>query len=281
MTEKRNRKTSKKNMFLMVAALLCAATAVFAAYKVVSILLQEKAEQEAFEDLIQIVYGNRNPNREALTEPAANREKGNGETDNQPEGNTDIVPDIMAGYAILAETNEDMFGWIKVEGTVINYPVMHTPKEPEFYLRRGFDKKYAKSGTPFLQGECFENCGNYIVYGHNMRNKTMFGTLSEYENEQFFKEHPIIEFDTLEEKGSYRVMAAFYWHPETGGPEFYRYYDLRKESTLKEYADAVKRLAIYDTGIEAETGDQLLTLATCDASDENGRFVIVAKKINE
>lgn len=133
-------------------------------------------------------------------------------------------------YAALKEENDDFFGWVKIEGTKVDYPVMYTPQEPEYYLRRAFDKSDSISGVPFLDGNYVEGGNHYLVYGHNMKNGTMFHALLDYAKPEFWKEHPTIAFDTLQEDGAYKVIGAFYsrvyYQDETGVFRFYSYPDL-------------------------------------------------------
>lgn len=85
----------------------------------------------------------------------------------------------------MKEQNPDFFGWISIEGTELNYPVMHTPKDEEYYLRRDFNGEDSQSGVPFLSASCYEGCGNYLIYGHNMKNGSMFATLLAYADRDF------------------------------------------------------------------------------------------------
>ncbi len=188
-------------------------------------------------------------------------------------------------YDLLYEQNHDLFGWISIDDTVVNYPVMYTPNDPEYYLRRDFNGKYAVSGVPFMDGNCFPDCGNYILYGHHMKNGSMFAILSKYADEEFYKEHPIVHFDTIDEPGDYEIMAAFYGEvyrkDDTSSFHFYSYTDLTGEASFRDYVSQVQKASLYDTGITAEYGDQLLTLITCSYHTTNGRFVVVARKIRE
>lgn len=188
-------------------------------------------------------------------------------------------------YDLLHEQNPDLFGWVKIEDTDIDYPVMHTPEDPEYYLRRAFDKSDSISGVPFLDGESYLGCGNYIVYGHHVTNGTVFATLLKYADKAFYDEHPIINFDTLEKEGRYVIIAVFYAHvyyqSDTDVFRYYNYPDLTDEETFNEYISQVKQASLYDIGISAQYGDQLLTLTTCSYHMDDGRFVVVAKEIKE
>ena len=191
-------------------------------------------------------------------------------------------PEILPRYQTVYSMNSDLFGWISIDGTSLNYPVMHTPDNEEYYLRKGFDKAYSRSGVPFLDADCQTGCGNYLIYGHNMTNGTMFAQLVSYQNEKFWKEHPVIQFDTLYERGEYEVLAAFYsrvfYKYETNAFRYYEYHDLTDPDTFKRYVDWVRDQSLYDTGVEAEPGDQLITLITCSYGHSTERFVVVARK---
>ena len=191
--------------------------------------------------------------------------------------------DISGRYDGLYAENSDLFGWITIEGTKIDYPVMYTPENPEYYLHRSFEKKYSSSGVPFMDADCYEGCGNYLIYGHHMRNGTMFAALINYRKEDFWKEHKTVIFDTLERRGRYEIIAAFYskvyYADETGVFRWYNYTDLTDEAVFDEYIAGIEDAKIYDTGVTAEYGDELLTLTTC-GKDSIQRFVVVAKKVN-
>lgn len=192
------------------------------------------------------------------------------------------VPPMLSAYAPLYQKNSDFFGWIEIEGTIVNYPVMYTPSRPEYYLHRAFDRSEAYSGVPFLSADCFVGCGNYLIYGHHIKNGTQFAAITEYSSEDFWKEHPTVRFDTLYEVGVYDVVAAFYSevYPNdmTDVFRYYQYTDLREEKAFMEYVRQVKEAALYETGLELQFGDQLLTLSTCEYHQTNGRFVVVARK---
>ena len=183
-------------------------------------------------------------------------------------------------YQELYLQNNDMVGWIKVEDTKINYPVMQSKDNPDFYLKHGFDKSYSDYGCPYVQ----ENCDmelpsdNIIIYGHHMNDGSMFADLCKYTDADFCKEHPTIAFDTLSSLGKYEVIAAFKFN--TNRETFkYNEYTLMDEAQFAEFMENVHARQLYDTGVTAEYGDQLLTLSTCEYTYPNGRFVVVAKKV--
>lgn len=191
---------------------------------------------------------------------------------------------ILPQYRALHDDNADMIGWIRLEGTKINYPVMHTPQEPEYYLHMNFEKTYAYSGLPFLDARC-DPCSetqNFIIYAHNMKNGTMFGQLPKFESKSFWKEHPIVEFDSLTEQRKYEVFGAFRSHEFAEGEIGFRYYDyinLSSVSVFQEFVENVKAASFYDTGVTPEYGDQLLTLSTCSYHTDRGTFVLVCRRV--
>lgn len=191
----------------------------------------------------------------------------------------------LSPYAPLKAQNPDFFGWLTIDDTKLNYPVMHCPEEPERYLHRDFDREDSQSGVPFLAGECTEECGNYLIYGHNMKNGTMFASITGYANKSYWEEHPLIRFDTLTDSGEYEIVGAFYSRVyERDAKNVFRYYaytDLSQRERFQEYLEQVKASALYDTGVETVYGDQLITLSTCSYHTDEGRFVVVARKTGE
>jgi len=185
-------------------------------------------------------------------------------------------------YDSVSKKNKDMIGWIYIDGTNIDYPVMYKENEPEYYLRRGFDKEYAYSGSIFT-GEGYTEDSNYtIIYGHNMKDDSMFGTLNRYKSKEFAEKHPIINFDTLTQEHQYEIIGAFYSEIYDGNQEnvfkYYGYKTLSDSDIFYEFINQVKKYRLYDTEAEAEYGDKILTLSTCSYHKDNGRFVVVARE---
>lgn len=258
----------------MIFAVLFTVGFVFSGAMVYKTLHDAHTEKQGFEKLAQLVV-------DAQGEAPA---KTKSETADTPEsgGNQSAEAPKASPYAPLKELNQDFFGWINIENTVVNYPVMHTPEDPERYLHRDFEGKTSQSGVPFLDGACYDGCGNYLIYGHNMKNGSMFATLPSYANQSFWEEHPVIYFDTLSDSGVYEVVAAFYSRvyekEEQNVFRYYDYTDLTNPNTFESFVSQVKQAAVYDTGIDPVYGDQLLTLSTCSYHTDDGRFVVVARK---
>lgn len=264
-----SRAQNKKRKLILVMSCCCFLVFCISAYMVVSQLVREKQEADAFEKLIAQVE------QQALSQP--------GHSNSSTDPTAEPTP-VFHKYDVLYEQNPDLFGWISIDGTKLNYPVMHTPDDPEYYLRRAFDGTYSASGVPFLDGDCYPGCGNYIVYGHHMKNGKMFAPIQDYADEEFWKEHPTIHFDLLNKAGEYEVLAAFYAQAYKANDEnvfrYYDYTDLTEETAFAEYLSYISDAALYDTGVTAEYGDQLLTLTTCSYHTSDGRFVVVAKEIS-
>ncbi len=200
---------------------------------------------------------------------------------NEPE--TELSDDLRS-YRALLKQNRDFVGWITVEGTQIDEPVMYTPYDPEKYLHRSFTQEESKEGLPFIDYRCHLNpdSDNLIIYGHNMKNGDMFAALTKYKDESFFKQHPSLRFDSVTEEREYAVLAAFYdrvYYEDENLFKFYNFIDAYDAEDFREAVSQFKQKSIYDTGVTAAAGDHLITLVTCTYQVENGRFVVVAKRI--
>ena len=195
----------------------------------------------------------------------------------KPESND---PQILAKYRKVYEMNQDMYGWISIDGMEFSYPVMYTPEDEDYYLRRGFDGGYARSGVPFISANCKPGSNHYIIYGHNMTNGTMFAQLFAYSEESYWKEHPVIHMSTLYKETEYEVLAAFYdrvYYTHEKVFKFYQFINAENEEDFDYAIQQFKKKALYDTGVTAEYGDHLITLVTCAYHADNGRFVVVAR----
>ena len=194
------------------------------------------------------------------------------------------APPILAKYETLYNKNKKLIGWLKIADTNIDYPVMQTSNN-EYYLDHNFDQEYDKNGSLFLDKDCdaaFPNT-NMIIYGHHMKSGKMFGNLNYYAKESYYKEHPRIQFDTIYEEGIYDIMYVFrsrIYNEDEVVFKYYQFFDVNSADEFYSAMDEMARMSLYDTGVTAEYGDKLITLSTCDNSEEDGRFVVVAKKVN-
>lgn len=189
----------------------------------------------------------------------------------------------LAQYQALHERNSDMAGWIRIPDTVIDYPVMHTPEDPEYYFHRDFEKNYSSYGMIFLDGDCRLDgtSPNLVLYGHHMRNGSMFAQIQSYDDPEYWQAHPLIQFDTLEELGTYEVLGAFKAPAAELDEEFKQMLLAQTEEDYGRLMDYLEGRRFYDTGVDASYPRQLITLTTCEYTQKDGRFFVVAAKVEE
>ena len=191
---------------------------------------------------------------------------------------------VLKKYKKLFSQNKSLIGWIKIDDTNIDYPVMQTVNN-EYYLDHNYNQQYDKNGSIFLDKDCdITNPGtNMIIYGHHMKSGKMFGNLKLYSNKDYYEKHRMIQFDTIYEEGRYEVMYVFRSRIYNENEIVFKYYQFFDVATPEEFDSnmaEMEKIALYDTGVTAKYGDKLITLSTCDNSEQDGRFVVVAKKIN-
>lgn len=189
---------------------------------------------------------------------------------------------ILREYSLIFPMNTDMVGWIKVEGTKVNYPVLQTPDTPNYYLTRDFYKKSSRHGAIYANetADLTTPSDNVTLYGHKMKDGSMFASLHSYKDKAFFTEHPYITFNTLTEHHTYQILSVFITSANIGEGFVYHTFVDGDEQTFTDFVAECKRLSLYDTQVDAVYGDKLLTLSTCDHGIDNGRFVVVAKRIS-
>lgn len=258
--------STKKKLYL-AGAVICLLLFAVSVFQIISHYANAHKAEEEFAQLADMV-------EQAEDTPEEDTDK-TGETEEQSP---------LERYRELFNMNNDMAGWITVDGTQINYPVMYTPDNPDFYLKHNFEKEYSDYGVPYIAEHCdpIEPSDNVIIYGHHMKNGSMFTGLMEYESKEFYEKHKTVRFDTLTETAEYEIVTVFKTtvYDDTGF-KYYLFSNAEKPEEFTEYIEQCKSLALYDTGVTAEYGDKLITLSTCEYSRTNGRFVVVAKKIVE
>ena len=205
-----------------------------------------------------------------------------------PQYTLDEAPEareVLDEYKNLLNKNKKLIGWLKIDDTNIDFPVMQT-SDNEYYLNHNLNQEYDRNGTIFMDKDCdvLKPSTNYIIYGHHMKSGKMFGKLDKYQDQKYCEEHKYIQFDTIYEKGTYEVMYVFrsrVYSEEEIVFKYYQFIDADGEQQFDSYMEEMASMSLFDTGVTAEYGDQLLTLSTCDYQEKNGRFVVVAKKIKE
>ncbi len=204
---------------------------------------------------------------------------------NPQEEPADSRPPVMEKYEALYEKNHDLTGWLFIEGTNIDYPVMQR-EDDEYYLHHDFYGNDSKYGCLYVRdtADVITPGTNFIIYGHNMKDGSMFGDLDLYQKESFWREHPTICFDTLYEERTYEVIAVFpsrVYHSDEAAFKYYQFYNADTQEEFDYFYENIKNLSLYDTGVTAGFGDTFLTLSTCAYHTEDGRFVVVAKATDD
>ena len=267
--------TKNKKIGITITAVLAAAALFFGIMFAVQ-YSDAKNSEDAFSELSEMIV---EPETDAVVETEESLE-----TDSEALTDEEIAAAIAAAahekYSALFDQNNDFIGWISIEGTNVNYPVMQTPDNPDYYLKHSFEKTYSDYGVPYIEESCAVGLSNNVViYGHHMKNGSMFADLCKYTDKDFYEEHKTIQFDTLSTLGKYEVVAVFKFNTNK---ETFKYNECctMNEEELKEFMNQVHERELYDTGVDAEYGDQLLTLSTCEYTYTNGRLVVIAKKVS-
>lgn len=196
---------------------------------------------------------------------------------------TSALPDILPEYKALYAENPDTVGWLRIDGTGIDNVVMYAPDEIDKYLHTDFYGNYSYRGCLFVDEYCdMLSSDNLIIYGHNMKDYSMFGSLLYYVSEDFYRQHKLISFDTIYEKQTYEIVAAIKTELMPEGSDGFKYYEYTgsgDEASFSEYVKFIEENKLYDTDAELSPGDKILTLSTCAYHSEDGRFIVVARKI--
>ncbi len=189
-------------------------------------------------------------------------------------------------YQNVYQQNNDLVGWIKIDDTKINYPVMQSSVDPNYYLYRNFEKQDSSYGVPYVSGYYdIKTADNVVLYGHHMKNGSMFSNLAylETKGKSYYNTHKYVQFDILgDDYGTYEIFAVFTTKDETTETFYYStYINFADENEFNEYVSTVKKRSLYNTGITPVYGEKLLTLVTCEFLKTNGkgRVVVVARKI--
>ena len=273
----------KKVLFTAIVVLLVAAFGV-SAFMVGNYLIDGKKQAERNEELSEIVA---NAQTETTAAPETTEEAEPQESTEATQETTEATQPteaggILPGYKEIYEMNNDVVGWIKMEGTKLDYPVMQTPTNPNYYLYRDFDKKNSKRGSIYIKEECDVNApsDNITIFGHNMQDGSMFACLGDYVNKRAWENNSLIFFDTLYEYHTYKIFAVFKTSANIGqGFSYHQFVDAENEEQFNEFVSTCKRLAFFDTGITPVYGDKLICLSTCEYSLDNGRLVVAAVRI--
>ena len=232
---------------------------------------------------------------ETSTEPVSSEKETSNEASQEKESTTEstATPEettqepkkILKKYAKLYKLNNNMIGWIRINGTIIDYPVLWVEGDNDYYLEHDFYGEKSKYGQIILDYRCdFEEPStNLIFHGHHMADGTMFGSLRRYQKESYYNKHKYIQFDTIYEEGTYEIFAVFLskiYNRDDRVFKYYNFIDAASEEAFDSYVASVKALSLYETGITPVYGDELIALSTCEYSQDNGRLVVVARRLS-
>ena len=279
------------NILLLVFALVFAVSGGMLVYKI----YQDKQQEGVFTDLQNVFTGESLSAADGfdLTEASSPAEPET--TQDQPAGEA-MTPfqqaraqwqERVGGYVQLHEQNNDFIGWVSIDQTAIDYPVMYTPDRKDYYLKRNFDRQNSAYGVPYISELCVlgEEGTNLLLYGHHMKNGSMFAALDGYRDAAFYQEHPLVRFDTLEEAGLYEVVGSWLI-PNVGVQnqqveQLFRLLFAQSEEEFEQDWKAVQKNFFVDTGISVSYEDKLLALVTCDYSYNDSRIVVIARRLEE
>lgn len=289
--------TNSRKFLYIAAIIVLAAIFLYSAGSLVIYYMDSVKSQSAYDDLAAIMEQARPtvpfftvPNPDAPTQQTPPSIP---EASTEPESPSPYVtivhPDtgeemeILPEYAQLFLLNTDLVGWISIEDSPVNYPVVQTGADrTDYYLYRDFYGSNSSHGCIYVQEQCdvFAPSDNVIIYGHRMHDFSMFGQLAKYEYKPHWKQYPYIRFDTLKNRQMYQIICVFKTTASSnGGFPYHRFSDAASKEEFDAYLQQCKALALYDTGLTAEYGDKLITLSTCEYTQNNGRLGVVAKLI--
>ena len=252
----------------------------FSAYRVGDYVLESRKARKEFEELAAM--------KEQAAQQASAPEETEAMEDEEPdapgEETTEATePGILADYAPFYEANPHVVGWIKIDGTVVDYPVMQTPEHRDYYLKRNFEGERSEHGCIYIREECDMNepSDNITVYGHNMNDGSMFACLLDYEDKKTWEQNSLIFFDTLTEYHTYKIFAVFKTTASlNAGFKYHNMIDAPSKEAFDEFIATAKALSFYDTGITPKYGDKIICLSTCEYTLANGRLVVAAVRIS-
>ena len=190
-------------------------------------------------------------------------------------------PPPQESFAELLRYNPDTVGFLTI-GETVDLPVVQRENDNEYYLTHAYSGEEAREGALFLDGANRLSDENLIVYGHNMRNGTMFGELSSFGEREFLLKNAVVRFDTLYENSLYVPFAMFEASMDENDGH---YFDVRQivfdETSFELFVLKLRGRSVFDVPVEVEYGDQLLTLVTCSYNDDDGRYIVALRKLRE
>ena len=270
------KESKRKVIYFLIYTILTILITLSIIYIINIFLDKKQAIQES--KLLDKIEINENQVNETTTEETVNES-----TQENIEGTINQENERILKVQKLQEENPDIVGWLEIEGTSINYPVLQG-NDNEYYMTHNYKKQKSKNGSIFLTKDYDWSIpsSNLLIYGHNLSNGTMFQELLKYEKEDFYKKHPIIRFTTNNEDAEYEIISAFksrvYYKSEKNVFRYYYFVNAKTEAEYNEFVQNAKKASLYNIDKTAQYGDQLITLSTCSYHVEDGRFAVVGRK---
>jgi sortase B len=244
----------KKVLYIIITIALIG-TMLISAISIFNNLTEDRKQEKVYNELSQYISG-----------------------ENQQENNE---KQQLEDYSKVFKLNTDMVAWLKIEGTNINYPVMQTPQNPDYYINKNFYKQDSSWGTPYMEEECdINSSSNLIIYGHHINKHRMFGELENYKDKKYYNNHKVIKLITERDVREYEIVTVFKTTVyEENEFKYYEFINYKIQQQLDDFINQCESKAFYNTGVKCTGGDKLITLSTCEYSSKNGRLVVVAKEI--
>lgn len=197
---------------------------------------------------------------------------------------TEVAEAPTTTWEELRAINSDIVGWIRVPGTVIDYPVLQSSSDtPEYYLRHNYQKQYSSHGSIFLStGSDLVSSRNLLLYGHSMKDGQMFAALLDF-NESKYRQTPVLQFDTAGNPGKWKIIAILKTNTLSQHGEVFPFH----RTTFQDDTDYMNHIyqlrirSIVNTPVDVLPSDRIVTLSTCSYEFEEFRTVIVARKVRD
>lgn len=258
----RPREILRKVLFLVFLAVFLTTAGILVSY-----YLDSRHNQQAASSLVAIYTSSPTPSSSSGTE-----------------SQTPLPVGMQEKFRALYEQNQDIAGWITIPDTNINYPVVQTT-DNDYYLKHTYEKVEEKHGTIFLdyQASLKPETNSMILYGHNMKDKSMFADVTKYRSLDFYKQVPLIDFNTIYVDYQYKVIGAYITNvssSQDNGKVFdYLKLDLSSEAEFDAYVQEVQKRSLFLTGVDVNASDHLLSLSTCVWDFDDARMVLVARRV--
>lgn len=254
-----------KRITVTVLLCVCVAAAGFSVLRLAQIYSAKSQTDSTYASLTEQVH----------TQPAEAPE-------GEPEAEQTETTAYVSPYQSLWERNHQLVGWISIEDTDIDYPVMQNVQDPDYYLDHDFYRRSDYHGVPFVSADCdMADADNFVIYGHHIRDGSMFAQLQRYTDEAYIMAHPYIRFDTLESEGLWRIAAVF--SISASETAVFPYHNVTKFSpdtmTAADYLSRAQYYSLWSAEAFVSENPKLITLTTCEYSHQDGRLVIIAEKV--